>query len=255
MGDDNILSIRGLSKKFGGVRALASLDIDIRKNHIHGIIGPNGAGKSTIFNIVTGLIKPTDGDIFFKAKKINGLKPEEIARLGISRTFQKSSVVEDMTVIDNIKTGLYHFPDKKPIKSFFLHHLSLGKREKEIGRKALESLDFVGMKSYAERWTDNLVWVERQLVQLARALVSEPELILLDEPASGMGTKESGRVKEVIKNMREMGITVIVISHDINMVTDLCDRITALNFGQKLSEGKPEEVRTDPRVMEAYIGE
>ncbi len=253
--NDDILTVQNLSKHFGGVKALDKLDLNIHRNNIHGIIGPNGAGKTTFFNVVTGILEPTQGEIYFQNKRIDNLNVEEIAKMGISRTFQKGSIVEDMNVVNNVKAAMYLYNDINPIKDFFLRHFSISNREKDMREKALESLKFVGLEGYSDRWADDLMWVERQLLQLARAIVVNPNLIMLDEPASGMDSKETEQVKDIIKKINRRGITVIVISHDVNLVMDLCDRITAINFGTKLSEGKPEEVKNDPDLLEAYLGE
>ena len=255
VGHNDILTVQNLSRHFGGVKALDNLNVNIYKNNIHGIIGPNGAGKTTFFNVVTGILEPTRGEIYFRNKRIDNLNVEEIAKMGISRTFQKGSIVEDMNVVNNVKAAMYLYNDINPIKDFFLRHFSISKREKDMREKALESLKFVGLEGYSNRWADDLMWVERQLLQLARAIVVNPNLIMLDEPASGMGSKETEWVKDIIKKINRRGITVIVISHDVNLVMDLCDRITAINFGTKLSEGKPGEIKNDPDLLEAYLGE
>jgi len=255
VGNNDILTVQNLSRHFGGVKALDNLNVNIYKNNIHGIIGPNGAGKTTFFNVVTGILEPTRGEIYFRNKRIDNLNVEEIAKMGISRTFQKGSIVEDMNVVNNVKAAMYLYNDINPIKDFFLRHFSISKREKDMREKALESLKFVGLEGYSNRWADDLMWVERQLLQLARAIVVNPNLIMLDEPASGMDSKETEWVKDIIKKINRRGITVIVISHDVNLVMDLCDRITAINFGTKLSEGKPGEIKNDPDLLEAYLGE
>lgn len=254
-GQNDILKVKNISKHFGGVKALDKLSLNVNKNDIHGIIGPNGAGKTTLFDVITGILKPSDGEVYFKDQKIDNLEAEEITKMGLSRTFQQASIVKEMSVIDNVMAGMYLYNDSNPIKDFFFKHFSINKREKEIKKRALESLKFVGLKGYEYKWSDELVWVERKLVQLSRALVFDPQLIMLDEPASGMGTKGKEQVKEVIKNINNREITVLLISHDVSMVMDLCDRITALNFGKKLSEGKPEQVKNDSEVLEAYLGE
>lgn len=250
-----ILRIEGLSKQFGGLKALDSLYLQVMEGSIHGIIGPNGAGKTTLFNLISGLLKPTEGEIFFSSKPIHHLPPERIASLGISRTFQKSSIVNDMTVIENVMSGMYRYSSKSPILDFFLAPLSFYALEREIRKKALGALDFVGMLPYAQRWSQDLVWVERQLAQLARALVSNPKILMLDEPASGMGKEETEKMKEVIQKINEQGVTLLIISHDMQMVMHLCDVITVLDHGQTIFEGSSQEVQNDSKVLEAYIGE
>ncbi|HNR65426.1 MAG TPA: ABC transporter ATP-binding protein [Atribacterota bacterium] len=249
-----ILEVKNLCKSFGGLQALKNIDIEIQKNKIHGLIGPNGAGKSTFFNVVSGLYPPTDGNIYFKSKEITNLPAEEITRMGISRTFQAGKLVPNLTVLDNVMSGKYHI-SPNPVKSFFFQPSQFKNQEKDIKTSALEMLKFIGISDFAERWTSELVWVERQLVQIARALISSPDLLMLDEPTSGMGIDESKAVMDIIRRIRNMGITVIVVSHDMNLIPEISDRITVLDFGNKISEGSPEQIQKDPRVLEAYLGE
>jgi len=250
-----ILSAVGLSKYFGGVQALKNINVSIQENTIHGLIGPNGAGKSTFFNVVSGLFPPTEGQIFFNSAEINNLPAEEINKMGISRTFQAGKLVPNMTVLDNVMSAMYNYPHLDPIKSFFFKPLTFYNQEKEIKEQALEVLKFIGILDFAERWTNELVWVERQLVQIARALISKPKLLMLDEPTSGMGIEESKKVVDIIRQIRDMGITVIVVSHDVTLITEISDWVTVLDFGIKISEGNPKQIQKDPRVLEAYLGE
>lgn len=253
--NEPILSTRGLSKYFGGVKALDKIDMAVKKEQIHGLIGPNGAGKSTFFNVVSGLFPPTEGKIFFDSVEINNFPAEEINKMGISRTFQAGKLVPNMTVLDNVMSGMYNYSNLDPIKSFFLKPLVFYNQEKEIKERALEVLKFIGILDFTQRWTNELVWVERQLVQIARALISKPKLLMLDEPTSGMGIEESKKVVNIIRQIRDMGITVIVVSHDVTVITEISDWVTVLDFGIKISEGNPQQIQKDPRVLEAYLGE
>ena len=254
MDENYILEIKNLTKDFGGVKALNDFEMEVKQGEIHDIIGPNGAGKSTLFNTISGFIKEDKGEIFFKDREISNLAPEKRVDFGLGRTFQKSNIVSDMSVIDNIMAGMY-LDESNPIKSFFTEHFSIFSKEKEMKKRAIKALDFVGLAGYEKRWSDELVWVERQLVQLARAVVISPDLLLLDEPAAGMGEKEKEKIKDVIRDIRAKGITVIVISHDLEVVMDLSDYISVINFGQLLFSGTPEEVKQNEKVMEAYTGE
>ena len=249
-----MLSVSGVSKSFGGIHALRNVDIVIEKGQIHGIIGPNGSGKTTLFNVVTGLLYPDEGNIQFESQDITHLKPDIIANMGISRTFQGGQLVASITVIENVMAGLYEFTKKEIFETFFRRPFKKSNRETEIKVRAYEALRLVHMEESADRWANDLVWAERQFVQIARSLISKPKLLLLDEPASGMGAKETERVEKIIRQLCNIGITVVIVSHDVRMLMGLSDWVTVINFGERISEGIPDQIQRDPAVLEAYLG-
>jgi branched-chain amino acid transport system ATP-binding protein len=250
----NRLVTRDVAIAFGGVHALDGVDLELAAGEIRGIIGPNGAGKTTLLNVISGLNRPQRGEITLDGRSIVGLKPSRIAALGLARTFQTTQLFRGMTVLENVMTGL-HGRLRAGVVGAALGLSRLHREEADAARRAHAILDFVGMAQFSERLATELSFGQQRVVEIARALVNEPSVLLLDEPAVGLSLNRVTEVDALLRKIRdERGVTIVLIEHVIRLVMDVSDRITVLNYGRKLAEGTPEEIRRSPAVIEAYLG-
>lgn len=252
-----VLKVNNLSKSFGGVKAVSSVNMDIKEGEIIGLIGPNGAGKTTLFNLFTGIYNPTEGEVFYKFNKettIKNMKPCEIAAAGVSRTFQNIRLFSNMTVQENVRIGL-HTKINYGVFSSFLRTPAYYKEEKEAEKKVCELLSVFNLLDKKDELAKNLPYGEQRRLEIARALASSPKFILLDEPAAGMNPNETNELTELIKWIKEkFDITIILIEHDMTLVMGVCSRIYVLDYGQLIAEGTPEEIKSNPVVIKAYLG-
>ncbi|CAN5583177.1 ABC transporter ATP-binding protein [soil metagenome] len=248
-----MLKLNNLSKHFGGLKVLQDVNIEIPAGSIFGLIGPNGAGKTTVFNLITGLQQPTGGTIEFNGQSLPGLKPHEITKRGIARTFQNIRVFKEMSLLQNVIVGMHEHLNYSPA-SMLLSLSGFRSQERAARESALELLSWVKLDHKAKDIADNLSYGDQRRLELARALATKPSLLMLDEPVAGMNDSEKTELMRVIEDIKGRGFTIFLIEHDMRFVMGLCERIAVLNFGRIISEGGPDQVRSDPQVIEAYLG-
>ena len=253
-----LLETKHLTREFGGVIAVNDVDFVVKEGLVTGLIGPNGAGKTTLFNQITGVDKPTSGNIFFAGNEITGLPAWKISRMGIARTFQNIRLYKELTAVENVMMGLHFKVGADPFHNRFAQaiksYLFASRENREVYSKAMEWLRFFDIDQSSQEFARNLPYGTQRELEIARALAAEPKLLFLDEPAAGMNPSETDHLMHVVDKIRSLGVTVVLIEHDMKLVMNICDQITVLNFGMKIADGTPNEIKKDKAVIEAYLG-
>ncbi len=253
MSAETIIECRDVCKYFGGLKAVNKVNMTVNSGEILGIIGPNGAGKTTFFNVCSGVLPATSGEVYLYGEKITGQRPEAIARKGLGRTFQNIQLFKLMTVWENVRIGC-HIRTKTNVFDSVVHTKRYREDEKNSEKRAIELLEELGLSEYSHMPAGNLPYGLQRKVEIARMLAAEPKILLLDEPAAGMNPQETESLKEFILKLNKSGYTIVVIEHDMKFIMSLCERIVVINFGEKLTEGTPDEIVANEQVHEAYFG-
>ncbi len=248
-----LLSVQDVSKRFGGLQALADISLSVASGQIHGLIGPNGAGKTTCFNVITGMVQPDTGRFTLDGKSYSPSAPHKVAAAGIARTFQNLRLFGDMSALENVMVGR-HVRTSQGVLGAVMRHRAARDEEREIEQKAMQLLEFVGIAHLAQRTARHLSYGDQRRVEIARALATEPLLLALDEPAAGMNATEKDSLRALLQKIREQGTTILLIEHDVKLVMGLCDCITVLDYGKVIASGTAAEVKKDPAVIAAYLG-
>jgi branched-chain amino acid transport system ATP-binding protein len=248
-----MLEVVSLNKSFGGIMALTDVSFQVNRGTITALIGPNGAGKTTLLNVISGIYLASAGEIFFEGSNISGIRPYQVTYLGIARTFQTLQVFQNMTALENVMVG-FHARTSSEFLACLARTLKVRREEKEVREKAVEMLHFVNLAGREDRPGSSLPCGDQKRLELARALVSRPKLMLLDEPVSGLNTAETEEMAGIVLKLKKSGMTILLVEHDMNFVMRVSDMIVVLNYGEKLAQGRPEEIQNDVRVIAAYLG-